>query len=465
MPSRFLRPLYRILGYLLITLLAGGRARSAAAQAVGCNLAPDPAFEQGPPTSIDGWRLAVLSGAATFAVSNYPDPVQSGARAARVDVSQSGDLFLHTAEPGEVPVVPGASYRLSVRLRAEPGKTAGIRVIEWSADLAATADRFLASSTGTGDWETVEGGFTATPATAFVSIRLMHHMDAGTFYWDDPMLWRDCDAGGSCGERCMDVRHYLMQTTPGFRMCLDIKPGFCTDAVKLPGGELLREQPGARDYIAHTGRAPGMVGVVENFDTSYGAWRCFTDPGEPCGTVLDPDGRNPRFPPTPLSLSLQLPVLDALGSDRVTPGAVPLHGWQLFDVRNFKPDWSSGPLVGTLRHRTWAFLLSRYTFSGNLGTQENVLVIESESIGEAVPPDGLGGGVRLERYLYVRGFGLVYGEGREDPDCEAAPGAATCDGVYPRINPAPPASFTLRTPGDYPFSNVHPPSYNVVDWW
>jgi hypothetical protein len=451
----------------LLALLTTARTEgSAAAQAVRCNLAPDPAFEQGTAASIDGWSLAVLSGMATFAVSNYPDPVQSGARAARVDVSQVGDIFLHTAEPGGIPVLPATPYRLSVRLRAEAGKTAGLRVVEWSADFTTTADRFLAFSSGTGDWETVEGGFTTTSATAFVSIRLMHHTDTGTFYWDDPMLWQDCGADGSCGERCMDVRHYVMQTTPGFRMCLDAAPGFCIDGIKLPDKGFLREAPGARDYIANTGRTRDAVGVVENFDVSYGAWRCFADPGEPCDAVLKPNGQNPRFPPSPLPLSLELPVLDAVASDRVTPGAALLHDWRLFDVRNLNTeDWTSGPVVGTLRHRTWAFLLAKHTFSGNLGTQENVLVIEGESIGEPVPPGGLRGGVRLERFFYVRGYGLVYGEGREDPDCEAAPGPATCDGTYPRLNPSPVASFTIKTPGDYAFSTDHPPSYNVVDWW
>src|SRR4029077_2208473 len=150
----------------------------------------------------------------------------------------------------------------------------------------------------------------------------------------------------------------------------------------------------------NAGRTAVAVGVVQNYDISYGAWRCFTDPGAPCGAVLGPNGQNPRFPPSPLPLSLELPVLDAVGSDRVTPGAALLHDWRLFDVRNLQTDWTSGPVVGTLRHRTWAFLLAKHPFSGNLGTQDNAVVMGGERFGEPVPPGGLRGGVRLERYMY-----------------------------------------------------------------
>lgn len=445
---------------LALLLMAGWvAAAGAAAQPVGCNLAPNPAFERGVPSAIESWGLARLSGTATLAVSNYPEPAQSGARAARVDVQESGDISLRTAEPGNISVLPGTSYRLSARLRSEPGKTAGIRVVEWNHRRGTVADRFLAFNAGTGDWETVEGTFTTTEATAFLSIRLMHHVHAGTFYWDDVLLSLERP-----GERCMDIRHYLMQTTPGFKMCLDNRPGFCHDGVKLPSGEFLREQPLARDYLSHTLRSGAMVGVIKNFDAEYGAWRCFTDPGDPCDAVLAAEGENPRFPPMPLGVSIPLPVLASMGSDRVTPGAALLHDWQPFDVRNFKPDWTSGPRIGTIRHRTWAYLLASHTFTGNLGIHDNVLVIETESGGDVVRAPGVGGGSRLERYIFVRGIGLAYAEGREAPDCGASPGAATCNGAYAKIHPAA-ARFTLKTPGDYPFSTDHPPSYNVVDWW
>jgi hypothetical protein len=83
---------------------------------------------------------------------------------------------------------------------------------------------------------------------------------------------------------------------------------------------------------------------------------------------------------------------------------------------------------------------------------------------------GFGGGSRLERYMFVRGFGMVYQEGEENPACTATQNAANCTGTY-----------TQAAPGVSPFPyrvNAGPPpqdpldpngtgfgTFNVVDWW
>ncbi len=428
------------------------------AQVVNCNLAPNSAFEQGS-TTIDNWSFAQLSGSATFSVSAYPSAVQSGSRAASVTVTTPGDIFLATAEPGTIQAVPSTAYRLSVRVKSTAGKVAGIRVIEWNG-ATITADRFLAYNTGTGDWETVEAAFTTTSTTSTLSVRLMHHINSGTFVWDDVMLARDCS-----GQRCVDARHYVTQTKPGFKMCLDAAGTFCLDGLKTPNKEYLEGQTNdVRNYTSHTLASRAGIGVQKNLDS--GQWRCFANPGEACGAARTSPGQNSQFPPSVLSLSTSLPVLSGSpATDRITTGAAKLHDWQLFDVRTYDPSTGlSGGLIGNIFHRTYAYVLSSYNFGGTLGTQSNVLVLEGESIGNLCL-EGYVGGTRLERYMMVRGFGVVYAEGREDNDCISSPSPTTCDGVYSTLNPNPTASFVYKVNGDLSIPNDAPIAFNAIDWW
>jgi hypothetical protein len=442
-------------------LLTIGSSDIAVGQTVSCNLAPNAAFEQGTATSIDQWGFYANSGAGTFSVSNYPSPVQSGSRAAKVVVTTSGDLYLYSPEPGTIPVFASTAYKLSARLKSDAGKIAGIRIIEWNGS-APQADRFLAFNTGTGDWETVEGGFTTTAQTTTVSIRLNHPVPGaqgtGTFYWDDVMLWRDC------ASRCADVRHYVGQTTPGYQLC-DITNVFCMDAVKTAGGELLRgASNGAVDYLAHTLASRSAISIQKSFASN--TWQCFSNRDEACGAARTSPGQNAQFAPQSLPISMSLPVLLSPGTSQRTVGAAAVHDWQEFVPRAFDPATGlSGASAGSIFHRTWAYLLSSYNFGGNIGLQSNVLVIEAESIGGPTCREGLGGGTRLERYMYIRGLGLAYAEGRTNPACVAAPSVATCTGIY--TQPDPNGSLTLanRNSGDLAIANNAPGSFDVVDWW
>jgi hypothetical protein len=438
-------------------------SREAIGQTVNCNLAPNAAFEQGTASTIDQWNLAQNSGSATFAVSVYPSPVQSGARAAKVVVAQSGDLYLYTPEPGNIPVYPSTAYKLSARMKSDLGKIAGIRIIEWNGSTP-QADRLMALNTGSGTWETLESGFTTTAQTTTVSIRLSHHVPGaagtGTFYWDDVALWQDC------ADRCADVRHYIGQTTPGNRLCSDAQGTFCVDGIKTPGGEYLSgDSLGALGYFSHTLASRSTIGVQKSFG---GAWVCFSNPDEVCGAARTSPGQNAQFPPQPLAISLRLPVLPPFGlagpPPGPTPGAALIHNWQLFGERHFDPvTGTSGALIGDILHRTWAFLLQSYNFGGNIGMQSNVLVVEGESLGASFCHDGFGGGSRFERYMYIRGLGLAYEEGWDNLACRMTPNAVNCNGVYADDHQA--VTLTNQLAGDLAITNGAPGSFNVVDWW
>lgn len=429
-----------------------------AAQSVNCNIAPNTAFEQGS-AAIDQWAFAALSGSATFAVSNHPSPVQSGARAAKIIVQQPGDIFLATVEPGQIPVLASTSYLLSVQVKGDSGKVAGIRVIEWNGSTA-TADRFLGYSTGSGNWETVENTFTTTSTTNAVSIRLMHHIHSGTFYWDDVLLARHC-----AEDRCVDIRHYVAQTKPGFKMCIDASGSFCLDGVKTPGKEYLEgNSNGDRGYISHTLAGRAMTGTQKAIDAQFGV-RCFANPGEACGAARSSPGQNAQFPPGMFALSFRLPVADlTLGTDEVTAGAARLFDWQPFDVREFNTTTgqSGAQIGGSIFHRAHAFILPSRNFGGSLGNQSHVIVVEGES--GMLCSAGFEGGARLERYMLARGFGVVYSEGRDDIDCRNAPSISTCNGLYSTVFP-PTANFIYVVNGDMAISNDAPQSFNAVDWW
>jgi hypothetical protein len=450
------------LGLIGVVILLLGSTASAFGQSVSCNLAPNAAFEQGTASSISQWSFYPGNGIGTFSVSSYPSPVQSGSRAAKISVTQSGDMVFHTQEPGTIAVYPNVAYKLSVRVKSDPGKIAGLRVIEWSGS-SSVADRFLPYNTGTGDWETVEGSFTTTAQTTALSIRLSHHVPGaagtGTFYWDDVMLWQDCP------NRCADVRHYIGQATPGIRLCSDSVATFCMDGVKTAGGEYLHGASNTdEDYFSHTLAGKAHIGIQKTY--GGGSWRCFSNRGEACGAARTSPGQNAEFPPQPLSISLNLPVLPAPGTSQRTAGAALIHDWQILEVRGFDPaTGTSGALIGDIWGRTWAYLLSSYNFGGTIGVQNNVLVVEGESMGDGFCHDGFGGGSRFERYMYARGLGLLYAEGRDNIACGNSPTAANCNGVYLTLDPPVPLTLSYKIPGDLSIVDGAPSPFDIVNWW
>jgi hypothetical protein len=135
-------------------------------------------------------------------------------------------------------------------------------------------------------------------------------------------------------------------------------------------------------------------------------------------------------------------------------------------VRAYDPTTAtSGGLIGTIWVRTWAYLLSSYNFGGTIGTQNNVLVVEGESMGVGVCRDGFGGGSRFERYMYARGLGMLYAEGRDNVACASSPTATNCNGAYSTLNPAAPLTLSDKIAGDLSIVDGAPSPFDIVNWW
>lgn len=152
------------------------------------NLAPNPSFESGNATAADSWAPCHTSGTVAFSITT--STVHTGARAVRMDVTQTGDTGYCSVRTS---ITPNQGYAVSAWLKAPLGRQAALRVIEWGSDLSVQADKTVAVSSGeTSDWEFVEGAFTTGANTRLIEIRLMHSVPGvagtGTFYWDDASL-------------------------------------------------------------------------------------------------------------------------------------------------------------------------------------------------------------------------------------------------------------------------------------
>lgn len=424
-------------------------------RALACNLVPNGSFEQGTGSTFDHWEYKQWTGSGSLSVSTYPDELQSGTRAPIVTVTQAGALVIRTVpEQYAISVMPNTSYTLSARLLSFNGEKAGLWIVESSNGILVKGT-FLDNGGGTGAWETLESAFTTQPSTTHMAIRLVHHITTGTFIWDDVSLWRI-----ESNQRCVDMRHHIFQSTPGFKMCNGTSPSStCVDGYKDSNSEFVLEYSnGIRDFYAHTGdgSSPQRVGVHKNLDS--GNWRCFADPGELCGNG---DGSNAQYPAHTTNLTAMLPVLHTIPSSTgVTPGAQLVHGWQRKDVRVLNwIDGSQGPLIGPIWNRVWSYVLADFDFGGDVGLQTNVLVTENEGTG--VDPLGFDGGERLERYFFVRGYGRIKQSGREDADCRVNQDAISCDGEYDILTGS--NTFNIKKARDFSFSMSTP--WNLVDWW
>ncbi len=449
---------------LLLLVLLAGLLPSASfgpstvmAQTTACNLAPNGAFERGGSASFDTWGLATTPHA-TLSVST--NPVQSGARALRLTVTQPGGIYVTTVpENKSIPVLPNTTYVFSIRLYSANGQQAGINAVETDINGLLVTQRWLAIGGGSGQWVTLEGSFTTASNTRYVALRLIHHISAGTFIWDDARFWQT-----TAGQRCMDARHYITQSMPGFKMCSAPNypaSGICIDGWRDQYNEyIIGYTHGIRDYWTHNDASANRIGIHKNSDTQAG-WRCFANAGLPCGPS---SGANATYPPQTIDLSRMLPVINSFdpNSNRVTLGAALIHDWQRFDVRGLNPTngAQTGPL-GPIFHREYAFIAASVNFGGDLGVQQNVLVYETESTG--TQPTGFNGGERMERYFYVMGYGRVREQGHEDTVCRANRTAANCDGIYDAMFPATPAIFPYRNSGDFNPNSIAP--YTIVSWW
>ena len=225
-------PLRRWTLALALTLAGISASLPAGATTEPCNKAPNSGFAQYAGSTPTAWNLGVFSGSATstMAFTEYHTAPPS----VRVSVSTPGDINLRTAEwPGALPVGPTSTYKLTAWLKAQFNARAALRVIEWNGS-GVQADRFLTSNAGTGSWEKLEGTFTTGAQTTALSIRLVHHISPGVFYWDDVTLEpASCDLATPCPSgNCLPA-----PTSPcaSDGIMLAIRPYVAQGNIDLPG--------------------------------------------------------------------------------------------------------------------------------------------------------------------------------------------------------------------------------------
>lgn len=471
-----------------------------------CNQAPNADFEQGDATSFNDWNLLVDHAQpqtiATLAVERAtpgnPGKFRSGSRAARMTVLQSNVMvYLSTdqrcpvsAGTSRMPVQGSTDYYLSANLLNDNSWTppaaqpnADITVVQWDANCQPLSWDVLKKNYTAKDWQLMEGRFRTRSNTTHVSIRLLS-ATVGTYYWDDVVLARDLGAG----QQCVDMRHYITQSSPGQRLTgEDLGQGkrWVIDGhiQKLPGGVLGSARHQYISQVAHIRADDSLVPVADTVtndisgvwepngsslrmgthrdgsSTPEPPWRCFSEPGQICQD-------NVAYPPLTIEVSTYLPVIypgrnPALGTDiqdlfghqdrlrHTFPGAHESFPWKPFAVRWHNPMIDgSGEEVSTGFHRGDAYLFKRIVFGEQVGQQENVLVMEEEMVQQGfteVQLNRLPGGLRMERYAFVPGFGNVVQQGLvdrscycplnpRDPICANPPVPGDCDGVYDHVS-------------------------------
>jgi hypothetical protein len=97
-----------------------------------------------------------------------------------------------------------------------------------------------------------------------------------------------------------------------------------------------------------------------------------------------------------------------------------------------------------------------------LGVQNDVLVIEGETV--TFDPTGfdLGGGESFERYYFVRGYGRVRERGMSDPDCNSG-APQNCNGIFSACTPGE-TTFNRIYPWDFTFDHLVPVTA-TPGWW
>jgi len=457
-----------------------------------CNLARNTAFEQGNNTSFSNWGFGMFSGSASVSVAKHPTnaswppisgvykSVQSGSRAVKMHVVTPGYLYLTTTpeQTGGIPVSGSTQYVFSVRLFSANGAQAKIGIIEWNSSAVDVNQQYSAYTGGTGDWITIKWNFTTTSNTRYLSLRLQPDRDTGDFYWDDVLLYKYENST----HRCVDVRHYITQSTPGFLMCRNFYDAVrqknvieCTDGYRDANNEFtgaLSSQPqgvptpvaAAIDQWSNNGTGGDAIGI-HKMDDSNG-WRCLVNVGSSCGASA-----NANYPIQGIDIMRSLPVINAanIPTNGRTVGAYPLRNdWKAVSLYYFNPTTGAqSSLYASLKVRSFAFIADGVNFGGSLGTRNDVLVYEEEHIGNITLPANVNGGVHFERYYYIQGYGRVRIQWGEDSDCNGnAPTAEQCNGYYQGtgITGLHDAPYNIQVSGDFFVGPTQPPK-NKVNWW
>lgn len=168
------------------------------------NLAPNPGFELGTSTTIEGWSVAFLT--ASGATYDLTVPVESApySRVARLQVDSGAWAKLTTGQPGSIAVTPSKQYRFAALIKGaalqgcQSRRNAELQVTFWNGATRG-ATTVVTSWSPTETWEQMEG-VVSVPATGVtaVSLELMQNFNAlepenpesncleprGTFSWD-----------------------------------------------------------------------------------------------------------------------------------------------------------------------------------------------------------------------------------------------------------------------------------------
>jgi hypothetical protein len=449
---------------------------------LGCNVVKNSAFENiDPQRNITGWKLL---GSRTadfdFNLSEYPEKVRSGDYAAKVTVRKKGDVrFTH---PEKIAVDPVTKYRVSANMLSEDGTEVTLVLVEFNLQNKGTV-RSLARGGGTKDWEFLEAEITTQPDTKEVRVRLQHSHGPGTFYWDDIMLSRVV----SDESRCFDARHYITQSTPGYKMCTCPLEGCndnrsvntCTDGLRDTGNSWVRNTVnytnrgheyagGNQGVVVPSGRSADFIGVQFNRDRNVSYGRCFTTGGKPCG--LNERTVSGNFTPQEMPVEIELPILPGTTGREavVTPETFMYQDWESFTVWEYDSATKQvGRRRGTQFYRRFAYIAPEINFGGEVGVQKNVFVIEEE--GTNFDPLGLdlGGGQRVERYFYVPGLAKVGQFLLEDRDNEIdaddclSHNTGGCNGEYRKVGGLIRFIFSI----DEDIDDLGTQSKTHVNWW
>jgi hypothetical protein len=179
-------------------------------------------------------------------------------------------------------------------------------------------------------------------------------------------------------------------------------------------------------------KVPGRIVVESDAQVKTTAqtpsMRCFGDNGTSCAAT---------YGPSSMPLSIDLPVLPAtaVSNMRVTDAGEPMFSGKHFYVNSIDPmscriQSSDGPTPNSAK----AFVVDSYDFGGDIGVQNDVLVLEGVG-GVPAGSENQFHGQRLERYWFVKGYGYVREEGWDDPSCRANPTPSNCNGNYTKSAP------------------------------
>ena len=216
-----------------------------------------------------------------------------------------------------------------------------------------------------------------------------------------------------------NVEDYMLVSLPGQKLCTDVFASFCVDGDWTPDNKEFywamtnsQQTNLVLDYLGIVQTSHGkVIGPIRNFDTAIGYLRCFAG-----GTVCTVPATAPALPsygiPTPLSLPVvaNADYVATTSTYNCPYGTCPdeplSQAMQLVDDRISRIEYdtpstncTNQTYQGYVDVEISAAIVDWVDFGGDLGVQNNVLVI-----------DALQGTVTLdslERYYYVYGYGRV----------------------------------------------------------